>query len=230
MTTYAWPEAWGVNRFQMKVQPNQQAFPSLFSPSTVQVVDLGGDHWVASFTIPSSISKAYGAQLEAFINRLRGRQNSVSLFHMRRPTPRGTLGAGSAATWSTSTPATAIWSTSTPATATWTAGTPALRYALAQFATTGTISTLPGRTMLAGDLFGLANGQTVMQLVDTVADANGDMPIEFAPAARSEVAAFSYVTYDRPTVNFRLRDGDVPPVVWRPGMFEGISLDLVEAT
>lgn len=230
MTTYAWPEAWGVNRFEMKVQPNQQAFPSLFSPSTVQVVDLGGDHWVASFTIPSSISKAYGAQLEAFINRLRGRQNSLSLFHMRRPTPRGTLGAGIAATWTTSTPATAVWTTSTPATAVWTAGAPVLRDALAQFATTGVMSTQPGTTMAAGDLFGLANGQTVMQLVDTVADGSGNMPIEFAPSARSAVAAFSYITYDRPTVAFRLRDGDAPPVVWRPGMFEGISLDLVEAT
>ena len=60
MTTHAWPEAWGANRFEMRVQPNQEVFGSMFSPASVQVADLGGDHWVASLSIPPGILASKG--------------------------------------------------------------------------------------------------------------------------------------------------------------------------
>ena len=78
----------------------------------------------------------------------------------------------------------------------------------------------------------MPNGQTVMYVgsVTLVADGNGDMGVvEFAPSARSAMAAWGAITWDRPTINFRLRDGKTPPVTWAPGRFEGITLDLVEA-
>lgn len=232
MTTYAWPEAWGANRLEMTVQPNERVFRSAFNPAAAQVVDVGGDYWVASLSIPAGVAASKGAEIEAFLGRLRGSQNFLSLYHLKRPVPRGTMRGGTTATWTTTVPSTATWTTTVPSTAVWTAGAPRLRYAVAQFDTTCYLSTLPGYTLAPGDLFGMPNGQTVMYVgsVTLVADGNGDMGVvEFAPSARSAMAAWGAITWDRPTINFRLRDGKTPPVTWAPGRFEGITLDLVEA-
>lgn len=229
MTTYAWP-GWGATQFEMRVMPNQQVFPSLFSPSTAQVVDLGGDYWTAVVTIPLGVTVSGGAAVEAFVDRLRGSQHSVALWHMRRPQPLGTMRDGSAAAWTTSVPSAATWSTSAPATAIWTAGEPALRSAVAQFANAATLTCTVGATLLAGDHIGLPNGQTVRVLADATAGGTGDMAIEFAPSARSAMTAYGRVTWNKPTVNFKLRDGGTVPVVWNPGRFDGPTFDLVEAT
>lgn len=231
MTTYAWPDAWGANRFEMWVEPNQRVFASAFNPASQQVMDLGGDYWAATLSIPAGVLAAKGAQIEAFLARLRGSQNFVSLYHLKRPLPRGTMRGGTTATWTTTVPSTATWTTVSAAVATWTAGAPYLKTAIAQFATSCTLNMLPGYTLEPGDLFGFANGQTVMYVGSTtlVADANGDMVVEFAPSARSALAAFTPITYDRPAVAFRLRDGKQPPVTWVPGRFEPLTLDLVEA-
>lgn len=231
MTTFAWPEAWGANRFEMVVQPNQRVFTSAFNPASSQVVNLGGDYWTASFTIPASIVASRGAQIEAFLASLRGSQNFLSLYHFKRPLPRGTMRGGATANWTTTVPSAANWTTTSAQAAVWTAGAPRLRYAVAQFDTSCTLSMLPGYTLEPGDLFGLPSGQTVMYVGSStlVADASGNMAVEFAPSARSSMAAFGAIVFDRPTVNFRLRDGKTPSVVWVPGRYEGITLDLVEA-
>ena len=229
MTTYAWP-GWGATQFEMRVAPNQQVFPSLFSPSTAQVVDLGGDYWVCSVSIPLGVTVSGGSAVEAFVDRMRGAQNSVALWHLRRPQPLGTMRDGVSAAWSTSVPSAATWSTSAPATAIWTAGDPALRLPLAQFANTGTLTCVIGATLLAGDHIGLPNGQTVRILADATANGSGDMAIEFAPSVRSAMIAYGRVTWNKPTVNFRLREGGPVPVQWNPGGFSGPTFDLVEAT
>lgn len=229
MTTYAWPEAWGANRFEMRVQPNERVFRSVFNPASAQVVDAGGDYWVASLSIPAGIYASKGAEVEAFLNRLRGSQNFLSLYHLRRPVPRGTMRDGVVATWFTTSSGTAVWSTVSAGTATWSAQDPVLASAVPQFATSATIACTPGKTLLAGDLIGIPNGQTVQVLADATANGSGFMAIEFAPSARSALEANSHVYWDRPAVSFRLRDGAAPPVTWRPGMYESITLDLVEA-
>lgn len=231
MTTYAWPEAWSANRFEMRVQPNERVFRSVFNPASVQVVDAGGDYWVASLSIPAGIYASKGAEIEAFLNRLRGSQNFLSLYHLKRPLPRGTMRGGVVASWSAASAAAATWSTASAATAVWYAGTPALRDPVAQFATTCVIRTRPGYTLEPGDLIGFITGQAVMYVGEStlVADGSGDMQVEFAPSARQAMSSGDAVSWDRPTVKFRLRDGAAPPVVWRPGQYEGITLDLVEA-
>ena len=90
MTAYAWPEAWGANRLELKVQPNERVYRSAFNPAAVQVQDVGGDYWMCSFSIPPSVAASKGAQIEAFLARLRGSQHWLSLYHLRRPVPRGT--------------------------------------------------------------------------------------------------------------------------------------------
>lgn len=231
MTTYAWPEAWGANRLEMWIEPNERVFRSAFNPASAQVVGLGGDYWAASLSIPAGVAASKGAQIEAFLARLRGSQNFLSLFHLKRPLPRGTMRGGTTASWTTSGAAAMNWTTSGAQAMTWTVGAPYTRQAIAQFATSCVLYMLPGYTLEPGDLFGFANGQTVMYVGDTtlVADGSGQMTVEFAPSARSAIAAFTPITFDRPTVNFRLRDGKQPPVTWLPGRFEGITLDLVEA-
>jgi hypothetical protein len=230
MTNYAWPAAWQASSFEMRVMPNQRTFPSAFSPSTVQVVDVGGDYWMATLSLPIGITVSGGAAFEAFIDRMRGAQNSLSLHHLRRPVPLGTMRDGVSAGWTTSVPSAATWSTSAPATAIWTAGDPALRSAVAQFATAATLTCVIGATLIAGDHIGLPNGQTVRVLADATANGSGDMAIEFAPAARSAMTAYGRVTWNKPTVNFRLRDGAPVPIQWFPGRFDGPTFDLVEAT
>lgn len=231
MTTYAWPEAWGANRLEMWVQPNERVFRSAFNPAAAQVVDVGGDYWVASLSIPAGIAASKGAEIEAFLARLRGSRDFLSLYHLKRPVPRGTMRGGTTATWTTTVPSTAVWTTTVPSTAVWTAGAPRLQYEVAQFATSCTLNMLPGYTLEPGDMFGMPNGQAVMYVGSTtlVADANGAMLVEFAPSARSKMAAWGVVAFDRPTINFRLRDGNPPPLTWAPGRYEGITLDLVEA-
>ena len=231
MTTYAWPWPWAVDSFEMTVEPNQRIFPSAFNPASAQVLDLGGDYWSASLRMPAN-DRVSGPAVEAFLKRLRGAQNWISLYHLKRPLPRGTMRGGTTASWTTSGAAAMTWTTSGAQAMAWTVGAPYTRQAVAQYATSALLYMLPGYTLQPGDLFGFAaNGQTVMYVGDTtlVADGSGQMLVEFAPSARSVIPAFTAITFDRPTVNFRLRDGKPPPVIWTPGRFEGITLDLVEA-
>lgn len=230
MTTYAWPWPWATDGFEMRVQPNERVFRSVFNPASAQTVDVGGDYWVASLRVPSN-DRVHGAAIEAFLNRLRGSQNFLSLYHLKRPLPRGTMRGGATASWTTTGALPATWTTAGALPVTWTAGDPRLRFDVPQFATSCTVNTLPGYTLAPGDMLGMPNGQTVMYVgADTlVADASGNMVVEFAPAARSVMRAWGRIDWNAPTVNFRLRDGAAPPVSWRPGMYEGITLDLVEA-
>lgn len=230
MINYAWPWPWATDGFEMRVQPNERVFRSVFNPAAAQVVDVGGDYWVATLRVPSN-DRVHGAAIEALLNRLRGSQNFLSLYHLKRPLPRGTMRGGATATWTTSGAAAMTWTTSGAQPMVWTVGSPYTRASIAQFATVAPLKMLPGYTLEPGDLFGLSNGQTVMYVGSTtlVADGSGHMDVEFAPSARSVIPANTPVTFDRPTVSFRLRDGAAPPVSWRPGMYEGITLDLVEA-
>lgn len=227
MTTYTWPTTWKPTAFEMRPVPNVRAYGNPFAPSSTQVTNLAGCYWTLRMTLPLGISDADGAEKEAFLARLYGPTHKVAIPNLKRPVPRGTLRDGTVAAWNTTAPATATWTTASAAAVTWYAGQPALASAMAQYATTGTIKTVAGRTLLAGDMFAIGT-QTVMQLVDTVADGSGNMSIEFTPEARQSFAAYTAVSWNRPTVNFRLR-GDVP-VVWEPGIYLPIELDLIEAT
>ncbi len=222
MTAYALPTGWGISRMEMRIESNTRSFSSPYSPSSQQVVDLMGDYWRLSLDIVPGVSLSNGAAVEAFIARLAGPLNTITFYDRLRPHPLGTMRDGAAYSW-TWTGGAFSWGAFS-----WTYGNPVLRYAVAQFATSATVSTIAGRTLKAGDKIGLPNGQTVMVLADATADSNGDMAIEFRPAARSAMAAYGAVTWDRPTIPFRLT-GPVP-VTWSPGLYEGFSLDLIEAT
>lgn len=229
MTAIAWPAGrdWEATRFEMRVMPNVRSFSSPLSPSSTQVVDLGGDYWMASLDLGPVKTSAQAAEREAFFDRLNGGTNTVLLWHLKRPVPRGTMGDGTAATWSTTVPSTATWSTSGALTATWFASQPHLAAAVAAGATSLVIQTIAGRTLLAGDQVGVVNGQCLRNMADATADGAGLLTVEVRPAVRSALGIYSAVTFNRPTVSFRV-NGEVP-VTYRPGYAEAISIDLIES-
>jgi hypothetical protein len=230
VTVYAWPTGpgWSPSRFEMRVLPNTRTFIGPYTPTT-QVLDLLGERWVVGLDLPPDSSLVLGAAREAFFDRLKGPANQVAIWNLRFPAPNGT-------TRSTDTQAVSVVNGSLAAVTVKNAsnvtvnvvdGTPVLRAALAVGANAATLGAIPGRTLLAGDMVGIG-GQTVRLMADAVADGAGAMAIEFQPRMRAAVAVYSQPNTDKPTVNCILKAEGVP-TVYRPGMVEGASLELIEA-
>jgi hypothetical protein len=202
MSTYTWPAAWVPTRFNLFVRPNERAFAGYYSGQS-QVLDLLGESWVANLTLPPGITDSgTGAELEAFFNRLRGRSNTIALWHLKRPVPRGTL-----------------------------RGTPTISAPVAQLASTISISSGQAyATLSAGDLLGFG-GQVSQVATPAVADASGVFAaVELAVRARTAIPAGTAVQWDKPTITFRLADSDGVPVDWTAGgLFDGPAISLVEA-
>lgn len=225
MTTYAWP-GFPVSSFEMRIMPNVRTFVGPYTP-TVQVLDLLGERWQIGLTLsPTVRDTATAAALEAFFDRLKAQANAITLWHVKRPRPLGTLTSGSPLTW-TWTSGALSW-TWTGGAMTWTSGDPYILADIAQLANTATIVTLPGRTLKAGDQIGLA-GQLVRIMADAVADGSGNMPIEFQPRARALIPRGTLVAWDTPTANFILKPGTLNvPTVWTPDTVEGATIELIE--
>jgi hypothetical protein len=226
MTTYAWPD-FGVNRFEMRVQPNFRSFPNPFT-GTAQIVNLGGERWIVSVgLVPGNKLKRAGEQ-EAFFDRLYGPVNRVSLWNLRRPVPLGTLqDGGGNAQWKTNTNANATWQTSAPAAATWSYGGPTLMAAVALQSNVLPIARTPGTTVETGDMVGVG-GQLFRAMAAAVADSTGLIQLEVSPRPRTAFALGAAVTCTKPTANFILKSDGVP-VGWQPGNYASTSFDLVEA-
>lgn len=231
MTTYAWPQTagWMPDGFEMRVVPNAFTFTSVYSKTT-QTIDFLGERWAAVLELPpdSSIqNEILGAAREAFFDRLRGPVNLISMWNLKRPLPLGTLrDGGGSAQWKTNTSTNATWQTSAPAAATWSYIGPTL-YAVAQLAGSIVICTTPGKTLLAGDHVG-AGAQNFRAMADATADSAGKLTVEVLPRVRTALNNGATVLCTKPTANFMLKAEGVP-VTWRPGMFEGSSLELIEA-
>lgn len=199
MTTYAWPEAWQPSRFEATLVPNDRRFRSPFSQAE-QVADLLGERWQFVLTLPPVFPSQQPAR-EAYLARLRGGAHTISMWHLKRPQPRGTM-----------------------------RGTPTLAAAAAQGADAVSIQGAAGETLYAGDLFGLAAGtgtQLLMVAADVTANGAGVMSVALVNRLRVGAASGAAVTWDRPSVLFRLQ-GAVP-VAYAPGVGEAIELQLQES-
>lgn len=225
-TTYDWPASFGVNMFEMKVAHNTRAFISPFT-STSQVLNYTGERWAVSLVIAPGNSVADGAAREAFIDRLSGPANRVRLWNLRRPQPLGTIrDGGGSAVWRTNTNAVATWSTSAPATATWSYTGPTLYADVAAGSNLIPIARTTGTTILAGDHFSV--GGQLFRAMASYTFASGRALVEVQPRVRVALSIGAAVTCTKPTAEFMLKQ-DGPPVTWRPGMYESIPLDLIEA-
>lgn len=200
MTAYSWSSAWQPRRFRMQVMPNERAFAGYYSGQS-QALDLLGEYWVCQMEMPPSTSVSRGAAWEAFFERLHGRVNTITLWNLARPAPRGTM-----------------------------RGTPTLAGAVAQLASTVNITSTAGATLLAGDVIGLG-GQLSRVMASATADGAGLFTgVEIWPRARTAMSSGAAVSWDAPTASFRLADGAGVPIDWEPGMqFQGPVISLVEA-
>jgi hypothetical protein len=122
MTAFALPSWLGADGFSLNLDTTQRSFASPFGGSE-QVIDLGSDRWKATLSA-SPRTYAEAAALEALINSMRGKTNTLAIYHLLRPQPRGTM-RGAPLTNGVAVGAQAVY-----------------------------IFTDPGATLLAGDMFG----------------------------------------------------------------------------
>lgn len=201
MSTYTWPTGrdWMPQRFRMQVMANERVFTGYYSGQS-QAVDLLGEFWTAQITLPARRSDALGAQREAFFERLHGRANTLQLWNLKRPAPRGTM-----------------------------RGSPTISGAVAQLASTINVQTTVGATLLRGDLIGFG-GQVSRVMADATANGSGLITLEIWPRARAAVSSGAAVSWDKPLVTFRMADGEGVPVDWMPGgVSEALAVNLIEA-
>lgn len=197
MSALTWPSGLQVGSFAMKLNTVQRAHSSPFSGSE-QVVDLLNDRWLISLELAPSNEADGGAQ-EALINSLRGMTNTVALWHMSRPEPKGTM-----------------------------RGAPTLSGDHAQGASALNVATgQAGCTVAAGDVLGVG-GLLVMAASAATADGLGAITIPIVNRLRALVSNGSSVTWDKPTAPFRMATKAPAPTNMN-GIASTVSLDFVEA-
>lgn len=149
----------------------------------MQTIEVPGSRWVTSLTYSAAQSADLRAEIEAFWARVRGQVHRVSLWHFRRPEPRGTIRGAS----------------------------PTLGSNLALGATSCAFNGLSnGQTLLPGDLFGIG-GQLLMCTNQTAVTAVGSAMsgIQFSPPLRADASAGAPVQLVRPSANFILTEPEV---------------------
>lgn len=182
MSAITWPAGLAANGFQMDLLTNQRAHSSPFGGSE-QVVDMLNDRWKVSFELPPR-RRVNGGKVDGFIAALRGMTNTVALWHMARPIPRGTM-----------------------------RGTPVLIGAHAQGVATLNISTTTGgETLKLGDMIGVG-GLLLMVAQDCVSDGTGVMACPIANRLRAAQLSGAVVTWNKPTASFRKMGGSSPHYV-----------------
>ena len=199
MTTFAWP-GWQPSAFEMRVIPNGVTFTSVYSKTT-QAIDFLGERWAVKLDLAPGIDNIQGAAQEAFFDRLRGPVNLISMWNLRRPVPNGSI-----------------------------RGSPTLSGSIAQLANTMNIYSTAYATLRAGDQLGIS-GQLVRVMADIVADVSGLFTgVEFLPRIRASagVSSGAAISWSMPTASFMLK-ADGVPTIFRPGAFDGASIDLIEA-
>lgn len=166
---------------------------------TVQTLALPGARWTVRMEW-DKLPQASSVLLEALFVRLRGQQNRLVLWHLARPSLRGSGG-----------------------------GSPVVNGA-GQTGSTLNVSGLPINTSgvwLAGDMIGVG-GELKMVVADVSSNASGQAQVAIEPPLRASPANGSAIVTSQPTARFILADGttkwrDVPGLA-----VEGHGVDLVE--
>ena len=89
MTTYTWPASLRAAAFEAQLVPNVRSFTSPYGGAS-QALDLLGERWRFALELPACMPHESGVR-EALFTKLRGGAHRVSLHHMARPQPVGTL-------------------------------------------------------------------------------------------------------------------------------------------
>jgi hypothetical protein len=197
MTTYTWPDAMQANAFEAQLVPNVRGFSSPYGGSS-QALDLLGERWRFAIGLPACKRVDSGVR-EALFAKLRGGANRVSLWHMARPVPVGTM-----------------------------RGAPTLASTAAQGASTISINASAGSTIKAGDVLGLFGGYLVMAAADAT-EAGGVISLTLSNRLRASVASGSVVTWNKPTAEFMLSDSGGVPIQHMPVYSPALQCEFMEA-
>ena len=157
----------------LRLSVNQLAHAAPYGGSE-QVIDLLNDRWMLSCELSENI-RADAGWREGFVGALRGKVNTVALYHFTRPLPLGTLRG------SLTLSASAVQGA---ASVVLTGGSPA----------TG--------TLLAGDLIGVSG--LLLQVASDCTAAAGVITVPLVNRLRKALASGAAVTWDRPTAAFRM--------------------------
>jgi hypothetical protein len=172
---------------------------NVLGPSEQTIETPYSHRWRVSLSLRRAATFAERATQEAFVSQMKSGANRVSMHHHAHPVPYGTLRAS-----------------------------PTLNGAHAQGATTISITSTSGQTLLAGDMIGVTTTAGV-QLVRVVTGgtSNGTMSVTVEPALRAGANTGTSVVWDKPTALFRLAATE-----WASGFApreaSPITLDFVE--
>lgn len=171
MTAIQIPTGLEVIAFSMPRQINQRAFGSFYGGSET-VVNLLNSRWRIHLELAPMGSDDAGL-IEGVIGSLEGMANVVDLWHMSRPTPKGSM-----------------------------RGTPTVNGAHSQGATTLSIATVAGATLKIGDIVGV-NNLLLMAKADATADGGGILALSLTHPIRTALSNAATITWDHPKSPFR---------------------------
>lgn len=203
MTDYVWPDDLVPYRMKFYLQPHTGGSESPFSRKT-KVYGLSADRWVCAMEFRGGYNgttnqAAFGPRLDAFIAKLKGRQNRVEIFDFRRSTIRGRMwDSGSAGNSSASAGATSMTLT----------------------------GLIPGATILAGDYIG-GDGRPHIITDDALVSGAGEAVVNFTPPLRATIGANAAV-FGNPTGMFRLVSDDAGQNDTEVGQLTNYVLEFVE--
>lgn len=158
---------------------NQRIGASPFGGSE-QVVDVLNDRWRFSLSVPV-MNFSDAAQVESYINSMRGQVNTSPMHHMARPQPRGTA-----------------------------RGTMVLAANAAQGAASIQISGVSpaNGTLLAGDMIGVSG--LLLQVGADATAAAGVITVTLNNRLRKALTSGAAVTWDKPSIECRLMSATTP--------------------
>lgn len=172
----------------------------------VQTSVLAPPRFTCSMVSNEREEEEQAAAWRVLLHALRGRINSLAVYHVAQPAPRGT--------------ARGAWTTPGAAAG---ASTLLINAGIAN----------AGATLLAGDYIGvnqLAVGRQLLHVqADAVANGAGILAVTFEPVLRLAVAAGAAVVWDRPTCLMRRTTSDTAWSQYGGELQGGFSLDLMES-
>lgn len=202
MTDYVWPDDLVPFQVSFYLQPHTGGSESPFSRVS-KIYGLSAPRWICSMSWRGGYwgtrdLEAVGPRVDAFVAKLKGRQNRVELYDFKRPKMRSP---------------------------TWPRGASNLAASLG--ATTMTITGLPVATKVyAGDYIG-GDGRPHIVLDDAEADSIGQAVVTFEPPLSAAVGAGAAV-FGNPTGLFRLTDDDAGNNAVEVGQAQIMTLQFVE--
>lgn len=180
MATIAWPNTqfFQPREFEAQLRPQVRLSESIYT-GQILTFETPFAAWVFSVTLTASRAGDRAA-VEALINTIRGPGNRVSMWHLMRPLPRGTLQANT-----TTSSSAALGASTLP------------------------VAASTGLTYKAGDMLSVAltaGGTALLQCTADVTSSGGSMSMSVTPQLRGAVSNGATVTVIRPTATFVMRE------------------------